>query len=211
MGVCALTQKESSRKIRKAEVGLILEGLTKESSVNEAYMTLIGQTQTVFENLLNNKVISRNIGQTEYDFYSKQTEELSLLNTYLQNYYNNYYRIVVSNIKSENLYYFENLNLKFIIQLYLAMKTIKNNGKEWWNQQTFYSLEKLITNRFNIFPKVVQEGRITPFLNFILLLIKLSIKLMKLEGMTLQEKEIQPIYDTKGSILYNQIKLELLI
>ncbi|CAK80129.1 unnamed protein product (macronuclear) [Paramecium tetraurelia] len=99
MGVCALTKKESSRKIRKAEVGLILECVTQESQVNESYMTLIGQTQTVFENLLNNKVISRNIGQAEYDFYSKQTEELSLLNTYLQNYYNNYYRIVVSNIK----------------------------------------------------------------------------------------------------------------
>ncbi|CAD8069568.1 unnamed protein product [Paramecium primaurelia] len=211
MGVCALTQKGSSRKISKPEVGLILEGVTKESQINESYKTLIGQTQTVFENLINNKIISRNISQTEYEFYSKQTEELSLLNTYLQNYYNNYYRIVVSNIKSENLYYFENLNLKFIIQLYLAMKSIKNNGKEWWNKQTFYSLEKLITNRFDIYPKVVEEGRITPFLNFILLLMKLSIKLMQMEGMTLQEKEIQPIFDTKGSMLYNQIKLELLI
>ncbi|CAD8073301.1 unnamed protein product [Paramecium sonneborni] len=210
MGVCTSRQKRTLRQIGKAEVQLVLENLSKESQINDFYKILNGQTQTVFENLLNNKNINRNISQTEYDFYSKQTEELSLLNTYLQNYYNNYYRIVISNIKSENFYYFENLNLKFVIQLYLAMKTIKNNGKEWWNQQTFHTLEKLITNRFDIYPKVVQEGRITPFLNFILLLIKLSIKLMKLEGMTLQEKEIEFIYDTKGSMLYNQIKLELL-
>ncbi|CAD8162629.1 unnamed protein product [Paramecium pentaurelia] len=211
MGVCASSQKKSQRQIGEREVCFVLESLTQESQVNEVYKTLIGQTQIVFENLIKNKIISRNISQTEYDFYSKQTEELSMLNNYLQNYYNNYYRIVVSNIKSENLYYFQNLNLKFIIQLYLAMKSIKYNGNEWWNSQTFYSLEKLITNRFNIFPKVVEEGRITPFINFILLLMKLSIKLMNLEGMTLQEKEIEIIVDTKGINLYNQIKLDLLI
>ncbi|CAD8083753.1 unnamed protein product [Paramecium sonneborni] len=211
MGVCSSTQKRTQRQNTKVDVQFILETLTEESQINEIYKSLNGQTQTVFENLLNNKNISRNITQTEYDFYSKKTEELNLLNSYLQNYYNNYYRIVVSNIKSENLYYFENLNLKFIIQLYLAMKTIKNNGNEWWNKQSFHTLEKLITNRFNIFPKVVEEGRITPFLNFIQLLIKLSIKLMNLEGMTLDEKEIELIFDTKGSILYNQIKVDLLI
>ncbi|CAD8128920.1 unnamed protein product [Paramecium sonneborni] len=90
---------------------------TKESKINESYKITIGQTQTAFENLLYNKIIGRILAKQHINFYSKQAQELTLLNPYLQHYYNNnYYRIVVSYIKSDNLYYFKNLNLIFIIQ-----------------------------------------------------------------------------------------------
>lgn len=88
------------------------------------------------------------------------------------------------------------------------MKTIKNNETQWWDNQYFYTREKLVLNRFNIYPKVSDEGRLTPFINFIFVLMKLSIKLMKNEGMTLNEKEMEFIVETRGSSLYNQIKLD---